>query len=166
MTMTILQQQFDHTLERRQPSKRVIRTRLKRQQHDKEPKLCRICAGDRGLMVSPCLCRGSHKYVHLECLNKWRLSDSGDTSSARFKFCPNCKFVYTIDCPFPSEKKRFLQSNMYMYIMMIFLVLFMMCLSEERILKKAVEAVLALVLSVFSFIKIKSLVKDELLDTE
>lgn len=165
MTMTILQH-HDRTLEQRQSSKRLVRTRLKRLQEDKEPKLCRICAGDRGLMVSPCLCRGPHKYVHLDCLNKWRLSDSSDTSSARFKFCPNCKFVYTIDCPFPSEKKKFRISNVYVYILMIFLILFVMCLSEERILRKVVEAVLALAFSIISFIKVKSLVKDELLDIE
>ena len=32
---------------------------------------CRICLDEDGELFSPCLCRGSVKYVHRECLNTW-----------------------------------------------------------------------------------------------
>uniref|UniRef100_A0A182XQ90 RING-CH-type domain-containing protein n=1 Tax=Anopheles quadriannulatus TaxID=34691 RepID=A0A182XQ90_ANOQN len=42
--------------------------------------VCRICQGssDEISMISPCLCKGSMKYVHLECLELW-LNRSGLT---------------------------------------------------------------------------------------
>jgi len=36
-------------------------------------KQCRICLEeDDKEYISPCLCKGSLKYVHLDCLNQWR----------------------------------------------------------------------------------------------
>lgn len=32
---------------------------------------CRICLEEGGDLFSPCLCKGSVKYVHRECLDKW-----------------------------------------------------------------------------------------------
>ncbi|XP_053674546.1 E3 ubiquitin-protein ligase MARCHF3-like [Anopheles nili] len=42
--------------------------------------VCRICqsSSDEVSMISPCLCKGSMKYVHLECLELW-LNQSGLT---------------------------------------------------------------------------------------
>ncbi|XP_053665668.1 E3 ubiquitin-protein ligase MARCHF2-like [Anopheles marshallii] len=42
--------------------------------------VCRICqsSNDEISMISPCLCKGSMKYVHLECLELW-LNRSGLT---------------------------------------------------------------------------------------
>uniref|UniRef100_A0A182KA92 RING-CH-type domain-containing protein n=1 Tax=Anopheles christyi TaxID=43041 RepID=A0A182KA92_9DIPT len=42
--------------------------------------VCRICqsSSDELSMISPCLCKGSMKYVHLECLELW-LNRSGLT---------------------------------------------------------------------------------------
>ncbi|XP_049297151.1 E3 ubiquitin-protein ligase MARCHF2-like [Anopheles funestus] len=42
--------------------------------------VCRICqsSSDEVSMISPCLCKGSMKYVHLECLELW-LNRSGLT---------------------------------------------------------------------------------------
>jgi len=39
-----------------------------------EEPLCRICMGDasEGKLFSPCLCKGSMRYVHVECLQRWR----------------------------------------------------------------------------------------------
>ena len=39
--------------------------------------VCRLCFGDEetsetGKLFSPCLCKGTMKYIHIECLNKWR----------------------------------------------------------------------------------------------
>ena len=32
---------------------------------------CRVCFESHGKIISPCLCRGSVKYIHEECMNKW-----------------------------------------------------------------------------------------------
>lgn len=54
---------------------------------------CRICLDDagNGEMIAPCLCAGTCKWVHRDCLDKWRVSDSGTNS---FNECPQCKFHY------------------------------------------------------------------------
>lgn len=57
---------------------------------------CRICLQEDNInkMISPCLCRGSNKYVHRECLNQWiRLSDNPNNIDN----CPTCKFKYHIE---------------------------------------------------------------------
>lgn len=35
---------------------------------------CRYCFDKDGDLISPCECKGSNKYVHLECLKKWQYS--------------------------------------------------------------------------------------------
>lgn len=68
---------------------------------------CRICllegGTDRDPLVCPCQCKGSIKFVHLDCLRHWingRLSLTGDNQSKSFFFkqlqCELCK------TPFPS----------------------------------------------------------------
>lgn len=43
-----------------------------------DAKQCKICLGgeeeeaELGRLISPCKCRGTIKYVHVECLNQWR----------------------------------------------------------------------------------------------
>jgi hypothetical protein len=41
-----------------------------------DAKQCKICLGgeepELGRLISPCKCKGTIKYVHLECLNQWR----------------------------------------------------------------------------------------------
>ena len=59
--------------------------------------MCRICfAGEEeglGKLISPCLCRGSMRFVHLECLTQWRLSSANPLS---FFECDNCKYRYHV----------------------------------------------------------------------
>ena len=48
---------------------------------------CRICLEKDNIedMISPCLCRGSCKYIHRECLHKWfELSDNINSSNMCF----------------------------------------------------------------------------------
>ena len=61
-----------------------------------ELKECRICfeEDDVSNMISPCLCRGSSKYVHLSCLNEWRTLSENEEN---LKTCPSCKFKYVIE---------------------------------------------------------------------
>lgn len=61
-------------------------------------KQCRICLGeDEDLsnpMLRPCLCSGSMAYVHLSCLNQWRLN--GVNPKSVFE-CPQCRFSYRFE---------------------------------------------------------------------
>ncbi|CAG8536763.1 hypothetical protein C2G38_2243747 [Gigaspora rosea] len=62
-----------------------------------EDKMCRICfAGPEeeeslGRLISPCLCKGTMRYVHVECLNHWRLRSQKKSS---FFQCDECKYKY------------------------------------------------------------------------
>jgi hypothetical protein len=53
-------------------------------------KVCRICLDSEWCLISPCDCKGTVQYVHLECLKKWR------TISKRFK-CEICNSYYQIN---------------------------------------------------------------------
>lgn len=59
---------------------------------------CRICfdtgngSGDERLF-SPCLCRGSMRYVHVGCLNQWRCTA---TNSAAHYRCDSCHYEYRV----------------------------------------------------------------------
>ena len=55
---------------------------------------CRICYGgsEDGHLFKPCRCSGSVKYVHVECLEKWR-----ESGPAKAKFeCPQCHYRYNL----------------------------------------------------------------------
>lgn len=51
---------------------------------------CRICLEEEGMMIQPCMCKGTAKDVHPECLHKW-LTISGKTD------CEICKHTYEVD---------------------------------------------------------------------
>ncbi|KAJ3028295.1 UNVERIFIED_CONTAM: hypothetical protein HDU68_001975 [Siphonaria sp. JEL0065] len=46
---------------------------------------------DFGRLISPCQCKGSMKYVHLECLNMWRKKTANNNS---FFKCEQCNYSY------------------------------------------------------------------------
>ena len=56
---------------------------------------CRICLGDAadGTLFSPCKCKGSMKYVHVHCLQRWRAE--GAHARAFFE-CGQCKYRYNL----------------------------------------------------------------------
>lgn len=56
---------------------------------------CRICfeEDERKNLICPCKCSGTGKYVHRECLNKWR---EINCDNENYKQCPTCKFKYKI----------------------------------------------------------------------
>ena len=61
-------------------------------------KCCRLCFDGEetvatGRLFSPCLCAGSMRYIHVHCLNQWRIR-SGKASSY-FK-CDQCTYEYNI----------------------------------------------------------------------
>eukprot|EP00494_Astrolonche_serrata_P027668 UN27932 len=70
--------------------------KIKNTDNEKDEPSCRICFGgsDEGLLISPCLCDGSVKYVHHECLLTWRR-----TCVKILKKCELCKFPYQMYRP-------------------------------------------------------------------
>ncbi|KAF8529414.1 hypothetical protein JB92DRAFT_2860307 [Gautieria morchelliformis] len=64
---------------------------------DKEAKQCRICLSGpedeqiSGRLIKPCMCKGSMQYVHVKCLNKWRMSSG---SQSAFYSCDTCHYSY------------------------------------------------------------------------
>ena len=59
-----------------------------------EEKTCRICLDSdiRKNLISPCLCSGTQKWVHRECLNKWRIT----REDRAFSKCTECLQSYTL----------------------------------------------------------------------
>ncbi|KAG0208216.1 hypothetical protein BGX28_000743 [Mortierella sp. GBA30] len=63
-----------------------------------EERQCRICLGGAdeedtlGRLISPCLCKGSMKYVHVECLNAWRARSPKRESHYK---CDTCKYSFS-----------------------------------------------------------------------
>ena len=74
-------------------------------QSDDEEMCCRICrsTAPREDLFSPCNCRGSVKYVHKTCLEKWRQKT---TSATNKKQCSECKGHFKITVT--QTKKRYL----------------------------------------------------------
>jgi hypothetical protein len=62
-----------------------------------EARTCRYCfEGEtyNNELISPCLCKGSSKYIHLKCLQSWRLVNK-DNPEKR-DYCEICKYHYAI----------------------------------------------------------------------
>ena len=56
---------------------------------------CRICldtSPNRNDFIAPCSCRGSSKYVHRECLDKWRTT----REDRAFSRCTECLTSYKL----------------------------------------------------------------------
>lgn len=55
-------------------------------------KQCRFCLEENGTdLIAPCLCKGTNKWVHRSCVDKWR-----QESEVAFHECPTCKFKYIL----------------------------------------------------------------------
>ncbi|KAG8851403.1 hypothetical protein FRB91_007983 [Serendipita sp. 411] len=70
-----------------------------RTQDHRDGRQCRICLSgpeeevELGRLIKPCKCKGSIRYVHVNCLNTWRKTGG---SSESFWSCPQCGFKYNI----------------------------------------------------------------------
>lgn len=65
---------------------------------------CRICLesdddenSESGKLISPCLCKGSSRYIHLGCLEQWRAMSPRKTSAFS---CDTCHYHYSFTRPF------------------------------------------------------------------
>ena len=56
-------------------------------------KRCRLCWGDEddGPLVQPCACRGSAKFIHKHCLERWRRTSPKEDAAYR---CGQCMDEY------------------------------------------------------------------------
>jgi predicted nucleic acid-binding Zn ribbon protein len=83
-----------------------------------EKKKCRICFEDEASsrFIAPCLCKGSQKWVHLNCLNQWRRTSANKTASSK---CGTCNYDYKFERTFMVEV---LDSSALMLIMVVLIV--------------------------------------------
>jgi tetratricopeptide (TPR) repeat protein len=58
-----------------------------------EEMTCRLCWGDEddGPLVQPCACRGSAKFIHKHCLERWRRTSTNEDAAWR---CGQCMDKY------------------------------------------------------------------------
>jgi len=76
---------------------------------------CRICLENdlEDNFISPCSCSGTSKYVHKECLNKWRYSFEyspfSNNDIKRYNECDVCKSQYT----YPIQKKYYSRTKLF-----------------------------------------------------
>jgi hypothetical protein len=54
-----------------------------------------VYESEEGRLISPCKCKGSQRYVHDGCLDRWRHSDPS-IGTKRFWECPTCKYKYRL----------------------------------------------------------------------
>ena len=67
---------------------------------------CRICLEDEGPFISPCLCSGTMKDIHEECLLKWiHINTQNPYSRAK---CELCHLPFLIRFNYPLEKIAYL----------------------------------------------------------
>ena len=57
---------------------------------------CRICLETTGPFISPCLCKGSMKFIHQDCIEKWRNTSPNPLSYSR---CEQCQYTYKFTSP-------------------------------------------------------------------
>ena len=86
---------------------------------------CRICFEDASLnqVIAPCLCDGTSRYVHPECLNRWR-----NMNHRAFFHCMECNFTYKLVHDHPLEvfffDRRLLRYDGTRYICVLISILF------------------------------------------
>jgi len=54
---------------------------------------CRVCFEGGGDLIAPCLCNGSARWIHRDCLNTWRLRG---TNPRALTNCCECGFQYRL----------------------------------------------------------------------
>ncbi|AAZ10108.1 hypothetical protein, conserved [Trypanosoma brucei brucei TREU927] len=98
--------------------------------------LCRICRCTDPVedLFSPCACDGTSKYVHRQCLEKWR---NTTTNVEHRRVCAECKTPYTLvlECvplsPYGSARHPVCVPTcciLLSYVMRLFLILVVFCL--------------------------------------
>ncbi|GMR52789.1 hypothetical protein PMAYCL1PPCAC_22984, partial [Pristionchus mayeri] len=66
---------------------------------DGDTLMCRVCRGDEGDLYYPCLCTGSIKYVHQECLVEW-------LKYSKKEVCELCNHKYSFEPIYRSDMPK------------------------------------------------------------
>lgn len=63
------------------------------EEDEDEDDVCRLCfaGADFDKLITPCKCTGTMRYVHVSCLNQWRLQSANPQSYVR---CDQCSYIY------------------------------------------------------------------------
>lgn len=73
-----------------------VETVIDIQKSEEEVFMCRICLQEEAssdFLISPCICSGSIKWVHADCLNHWRSTSTNSMASTN---CLICRVPYVI----------------------------------------------------------------------
>jgi hypothetical protein len=83
---------------------------------------CRICYEEDGVLLHPCKCDGSIKWVHTECLKKW-------ISTSKKDYCPQCNYKYKYEkfCNYPRLEK-FVSKRKYIKLLSLLAMVFLIFL--------------------------------------
>ncbi|KAG0257263.1 hypothetical protein BG011_004055 [Mortierella polycephala] len=99
-------------------------------QDDFNERRCRICFetdddkdSESGRLISPCLCKGSSRYIHLGCLEKWR---KNAPRSESYYACDTCHYKYSFGRPWIA---RVLGCRLFLHIITA-LMFFVVCYSS------------------------------------
>ena len=88
-------------------------------------KQCRICLEeDDKKYISPCLCKGSSKYIHIECLNQWRNMNIHNIEKKNS--CEICKYKFKFKNNVTINYLKYKIFNKYYLIRLLFLWFFSM----------------------------------------
>lgn len=93
---------------------------------------CRICLDEDSEknLIAPCLCNGTSKYVHFECIEEWRVNNQNEEAQ---KKCMECNAPYKLVNKYPKETffidfktdffiKNFLRPYMFILPFLIFII--------------------------------------------
>ena len=83
---------------------------------NRDLKMCRICLQDEendDLLINPCRCSGTSKYVHKECLDTWRHTN---IESESFLKCMECHTYYQYERSIEELKLFFFDSKIIQFI--------------------------------------------------
>jgi len=69
---------------------------------EEEEKVCRICLETNGHLINVCGCKGSVKYVHKECIEKWQKMAPTLESKT---YCQLCKEKYEFEGMYKQNKR-------------------------------------------------------------
>ncbi|KAG9322280.1 hypothetical protein KVV02_006703 [Mortierella alpina] len=75
--------------------------------NESDDRRCRICLesdddpdSEQGHLISPCLCKGSARYIHLGCLQQWR--EASPRKESAFS-CDTCHYRYSFSRPWMAK---------------------------------------------------------------
>ncbi|KAK0639345.1 hypothetical protein B0T16DRAFT_432214 [Cercophora newfieldiana] len=90
-----------------------------------------------GRLISPCLCKGSQRYVHEGCLQAWR--QASPLSDRNFWRCPTCQFEYRLS---RLKYGRWLSSKLlraFMTLLIFFIAVFLLGFVADPIINLWVD---------------------------